>query len=217
MAWSKSKFFLSILACKLLTASCQQVWTSRMATSQVQYNTVAVGNRFPPAPGLCGHWIDLTVGSLIRSCRVLRMLGGGICRDVISWTFSEFGGNSEINFLGRIKLGAAGTEVGSLKANNEKIGSLRSGRYCSKVGGNIVEFVVWISARLTLEKLFCEYVIMWATTPSIDLFGYVIWLSLSWMVANSVRHRSHRKWPQCQNATAVSQVTPLVESIEMVQ
>jgi hypothetical protein len=45
-------------------------------------------------------------------------------------------------FLGRIKLGAAGAEVGSLKANNEKMGSLRSGKYCSKAGRDIVELVV---------------------------------------------------------------------------
>ena len=68
------------------------------------------------------------------------MLAGGICRDVISWIFSEFGGNIEMNFLGRIMLGAAGAEVGSLKANNEKIGSLRSGRCCSKASRDIVEY-----------------------------------------------------------------------------
>jgi hypothetical protein len=56
-------------------------------------------------------------------------------RDVILWRFSEFGGNSEMNFFGCIKVGTAGTEAGSLKANNEKIGSLRLGRYCSKAGG----------------------------------------------------------------------------------
>ena len=36
-------------------------------------------------------------------------------------------------------------------------------------------------------------------------------------VANSVCHMSHCKWSKCQNATAVSQVTPPDESIEMVQ
>ena len=55
----------------------------------------------------------------------------------------------------------------------------------------------------------------------ISFYGYDIWLSLSQinflLVANSVCHRSYRKWSQCQNATAVSQVTPPDESIEMVQ
>ena len=41
--------------------------------------------------------------------------------------------------------------------------------------------------------------------------------SIEKSVTNSVRHRSHLKWSQCRNATAVSQVTPPVESIEMVQ
>ena len=55
----------------------------------------------------------------------------------------------------------------------------------------------------------------------ISFYRYDIWLHLSQInflsVANSVCHRSYRKWSQCQNATAVSQVTPPEESIEMVQ
>ena len=55
----------------------------------------------------------------------------------------------------------------------------------------------------------------------ISFYRYDIWLSLSQIkflsVANSVCHRSYRKWSQRQNATAVSLVTPPDESIEMVQ
>ena len=55
----------------------------------------------------------------------------------------------------------------------------------------------------------------------ISFYRYDIWLYLSQInflsVANSVCHRSYRKWSQCQNATAVSQVTSPDESIEMVQ
>ena len=40
---------------------------------------------------------------------------------------------------------------------------------------------------------------------------------LSKLVKKSVCHRSPRKWSECRNATVVSQVTPPVESIEMVQ
>ena len=41
--------------------------------------------------------------------------------------------------------------------------------------------------------------------------------NLSKLVEKSVCHGSHRKWSECRNATAVSQVTPLAESIKMVQ
>ena len=37
------------------------------------------------------------------------------------------------------------------------------------------------------------------------------------LVENPVCHKSQRKWPECRNATGVSQVTPPAESIEMVQ
>ena len=37
------------------------------------------------------------------------------------------------------------------------------------------------------------------------------------LAANSICPRSHRKWSDCQIATAVSRVTPLDESIEIVQ
>ena len=70
----------------------------------------------------------------------------------------------------------------------------------------------------TLRK---KALIMCATFPSIDLLWYHIWLSLLQinflLVANSVCHRSLRKWSECQNATAMSRVTPPDESIEMVQ
>ena len=49
-----------------------------------------------------------------------------------------------MNFLGHTKLGAAGAEVGSLKANSEDIGSLFAGRYCSKAGSSILDIVEFI-------------------------------------------------------------------------
>ena len=63
-------------------------------------------------------------------------------------------------------------------------------------------------------------VIICATFPSI-FYRYDIWLSFSQinflLVANSVCHRSYRKWSHCQNATAMSLVIPPDKSIEMVQ
>ena len=50
-----------------------------------------------------------------------------------------------MNLLGRIMLGVAGAEVGSLKANSEKIGSLWSGRCCSKASRDIVKIVVEVN------------------------------------------------------------------------
>ena len=130
-----------------------------------------------------------------------------------------------MNFFGRIKLGVAGAEPGSLKAKNEKIGSLRLGRYCSKAGGRDI-FLLNTGIDCEVKKsCSTQYVSMWATFPSIDLFGYVMLSgypfhgkkSIRTLVENSVCHRSRRKWSECRYATAVSQVTPLAESIEMVQ
>jgi hypothetical protein len=63
-----------------------------------------------------------------------------------------------MNFLGCIKLGAGGAEAGSLMANNERIGSLLSGRYFSKAGSSIsdsdiVEFVVERPDPVKFNKL----------------------------------------------------------------
>ena len=54
--------------------------------------------------------------------------------------------------MGRIKLGAGGAEAGNLKANNERIGSLLSGRYFSKAGRDMVEFVVERPDPVKLNK-----------------------------------------------------------------
>ena len=58
-----------------------------------------------------------------------------------------------MNFLGRIKLGVAGAEVGSLKANNEKIFSLRPGRYCSKAGRDMVEYFLLNTGTVKFRKV----------------------------------------------------------------
>ena len=41
--------------------------------------------------------------------------------------------------------------------------------------------------------------------------------SIKILVENPVCHKSQCKWPECRNATGVSQVTPPAESIKMVQ
>ena len=75
----------------------------------------------------------------------------------------------------------------------------------------------WSNGKNSSKKA----LIMCAIFPSIDLLWYHIWLSLLQinfqLVANSVCHRSLRKWSECQNTTAMSRVTPPDESIEMVQ